>query len=521
LKDRFILVQSGIVDKRDDYEIYLKEKIDFCDKQEVEYNNKIDDLNKKLRQENTKMAQATGDQNDAEVGSHAAAGQHRTAADEYMKTMKECCDNKNTFKSEICALTKIRGEINNIEGGSVTFITDCAVSEWVEEKCSKECGGGKMVSKRDVTTHKAGQGRSCPKLSKVENCNEFGCNVDCVMGEWGMWSECSAECGGGVMERSRDIVTQKENRGKSCESTEDEKGCHMGSCNADCKLSEWTEWGMCSRHCGGGTQKRVKTITEPKRGTGECWEDDDLTERLNFRPCNEESCDSLLAEGGKELWTCDAPVDVEILMDSSGSLGYYGWWLVREATATLLQQLDNGMGNAMVGVEVFSGPNTWDVYEKCVDSSSDDVNIETDCKIKTLQHPTMDIQSVIPLVKNEPHMDQSTLTSVALGVAEQELKYSRENATSVVIVITDGQPISQKKTKEAATALKENAKVIWVAIGGNAPVEMIEELASLPKDEYVIKVDDFDKLEDPYVVTHVVADICPMDFPGEGEFDLQ
>jgi len=186
----------------------LKEKVEFCDTQEKQYNEKIDSLNKKLRAENTKLAQGTQDQNEAEVGSHAAAAQHKTAADEYMKTMKECCDNKNNFRSEVCALTKIRGEINNMEGGDVVFITDCEVSEWVAEKCTKECGGGKQVSKRDVTTHRKGQGKKCPALSKVEDCNEFACPVNCVMGEWGEWSECGAECGGGVMERSRDIITE-------------------------------------------------------------------------------------------------------------------------------------------------------------------------------------------------------------------------------------------------------------------------------------------------------------------------
>merc|ERR1740121_261740 len=108
LKDRFILVQSGIRDKRDEFDQALKDKITYCVDQERQYNEQINDLNIKLRQENTKLAQGTQDQNEAETGSHQASGQHRTAATEYVRSMKECCDNKNTYRSELCALGKIR-----------------------------------------------------------------------------------------------------------------------------------------------------------------------------------------------------------------------------------------------------------------------------------------------------------------------------------------------------------------------------------------------------------------------------
>merc|ERR1712228_768282 len=103
----------------------------------------------------------------------------------------------------------------------------------------------------------------------------------------------------------------------------------------------------------------------------------------------------------------------------------------------------------------------------------------------------MDIGSVIPTALGEPQLGGSTLTSVALGVAEQELSYSRENATSVVVVLTDGKPISQDKTKEAAKRLQEHAKVMWVPIGIDAPLDLVTELASKPKKEHIIPVPDY------------------------------
>jgi len=350
-------------------------------------------------------------------------------------------------------------------------------------------------------------------LTKVETCNDHPCPVDCVLGEWSPWSECGANCGGGVKERARNIEMQPAHGGAVCEATEDEVACHMEACNQDCKLSEWTEWSGCSKHCGGGTQKRIKTIDKPKVGTGECWDPEDEETRLQFKPCNERSCDAMLSSEGKTLWTCQSAVDVMVLMDSSGSLGYYGWYIEKQATGAFLKQLDGGMGNAMVGVEAFSGPSDWDTYSKCTGGAEEDFDMAVECKVKTLSHMTMDIGSVIPTALGEPQSGGSTLTSVALGVAEQELSYSRENATSVVVVLTDGKPISQDKTKEAAKRLQEHAKVFWVPIGIDAPLDLVEELASKPKKEHIIPVPDYWQLffKEGFnkFVNDVILSVCP------------
>merc|ERR1712151_1364540 len=70
LKDRFILVQSGIRDKRDEFDQALKDKIEFCDSQEREYNGLIIDLTAKIAHWNTVLAKCTADQNQAETTSH-------------------------------------------------------------------------------------------------------------------------------------------------------------------------------------------------------------------------------------------------------------------------------------------------------------------------------------------------------------------------------------------------------------------------------------------------------------------
>ena len=67
----------------------------------------------------------------------------------------------------------------------------------------------------------------------------------------------------------------------------------------------------------------------------------------------------------------------------------------------------------------------------------------------------------------------ATLTSVALGQAETELMSSRDDANSIVIVITDGEPLNEVSTTDAAKKLQVKARVIWVQVGGSAPTGLI------------------------------------------------
>merc|ERR1719476_370235 len=105
--------------------------------------------------------------------------------------------------------------------GTKVFISDCEVSDWVEGECSKTCGTGKVKSRRKIVTHPQGQGLSCPPLEKEETCNDFPCPIDCEVDDWSEWSECTANCGGGVRERSRGIRVEPKHGGKPCEETEE------------------------------------------------------------------------------------------------------------------------------------------------------------------------------------------------------------------------------------------------------------------------------------------------------------
>merc|ERR1719254_128360 len=80
LKDKFIEVQSDIVDQQDELTIRLAEREAYCARESKLMREQIDSLNIKLRDAKAGLAQATKDQNEAEAGSHRQAAQHKVSA---------------------------------------------------------------------------------------------------------------------------------------------------------------------------------------------------------------------------------------------------------------------------------------------------------------------------------------------------------------------------------------------------------------------------------------------------------
>jgi hypothetical protein len=99
-------------------------------------------------------------------------------------------------------------------------------------------------------THPNG-GAKCLKLDAIKQCNMQPCPVDCKLATWAGWSKCSAECGGGVQQRLREVKAAMKFGGKPCDAVSETQACNNQACEKDCVLRSWTTWSQCSKDCDG------------------------------------------------------------------------------------------------------------------------------------------------------------------------------------------------------------------------------------------------------------------------------
>jgi hypothetical protein len=169
---------------------------------------------------------------------------------------------------------------------------NCVPSAWSSwSNCTATCGVGRQTRSRLILEPASNGGTCNLETTETQDCNTQACPVpkNCVPGEWGSWSTCTASCGGGIQSRLREIVVPASNGGVCTEPTIETRDCNNGVCPVDqpaqnC-VSTWSEWSNCTVPCGGGSQTRNRIIQVPASNGGTC--DGQMTET---RSCNLNAC---------------------------------------------------------------------------------------------------------------------------------------------------------------------------------------------------------------------------------------
>ena len=157
--------------------------------------------------------------------------------------------------------------------------------------CSKECGGGEQTRERNCNNPAPENGGAECQGESVESraCNEQACPVDGGWSDYGDWSVCSKECGGGEQKRERNCNNPApENGGAECQGESVEsRACNEQACPVDGGWSDYGDWSVCSKECGGGEQTRERNCNNPapENGGAEC-----QGESVESRACNEQAC---------------------------------------------------------------------------------------------------------------------------------------------------------------------------------------------------------------------------------------
>ena len=57
-----------------------------------------------------------------------------------------------------------------------------------------------------------------------------GSSVDCKVGDWSAWGDCSVTCAGGSKTRARDVIEDAKNGGAACSDLEETEMCNTEEC---------------------------------------------------------------------------------------------------------------------------------------------------------------------------------------------------------------------------------------------------------------------------------------------------
>merc|ERR1712085_143811 len=101
----------------------------------------------------------------------------------------------------------------------------------------------------------------------------------------------------------------------------------------------------------------------------------------------------------------------------------------------------------------------------CTGQTQGETVTAEECGITWASHLTNDTAQVSQAAAAMKWPARTTLTSYALAEVKNESINGRQDAKSVVVVITDGKPMSKVRTAKASEELKTLARVVWIPVG--------------------------------------------------------
>lgn len=262
-------------------------------------------------------------------------------------------------------------------------------------------------------------------------------------------------------------------------------------------MEDWSAWSECTKGCGRGSRYRTKSLLSEAEGDGWC-PSDESDMRFEREDCNPEPCDEVKTKDG--LVKCNSSVDVVLLLDASGSVQEEGWKKTQVFGANLARSFQS-VGK--VAALEYSGPEDFSYYRDCKKGQ----HTPAECGCTWLSELTEDTEAVAKSIEGAPWKKGSTLTSMALSMAQAELAKNGQAKEKIVLLITDGKPLSKTSTEQKAMELRKVARLMIATVGEKAPRDLAAHWATQPARENLFLIEDFETLNDNIVNT-IVENAC-------------
>jgi len=368
------------------------------------------------------------------------------------------------------------------------LVRDCEVSEWQPGPCSAECGGGTRNVTRQIVSPPGEGGVACPALERVEECNRKACPVDCKVTPWAPWSACSLTCGGGTQTRQRGII-QPARGGMPCSATAATQLCNMQACDVDCELSDWSAWGPCSQRCGGGgAQTRTREPIVEAVGAGTCWAWDDPLRR-EFKPCPPTPC-------------APPPVTAATAVAPPGPVNLTAGFESCDAALDLVVVLD---ASGSVSPESFRQEQAAaaGVLQRMPNvAAAAVVYAGAASELAPLGDAGTAAAAALSAVRPTP--DGSDLAQ-GLGAARRILLARTVNRRAAVLVFTDAADTAATRRDAAARDLREVGIRIVAVLTGKSHASALESVVTKPPYANLLTADSFAGID----TVAVARPLCP------------
>jgi len=216
-----------------------------------------------------------------------------------------------------------------------------------------------------------------------------------------------------------------------------------------------------------------------------------------------------------ESLKCNQTLDVIIVLDGAPKGGKDSWAAEVKAANNLVDSFSGPGITAQPNFAVVyaNGPRTWSGVSKCTGKSTEMVDMEADCHVKIATHFTEDPKVVKNVINGLEFQKGTKLLSLALMTVKEEFALGRKDARSVVVVFMDGEPLSYRKTLLTSQQIRKKARLLYVALTKFSPLASLKKWASRRWQENVVKASSPAKLAGLFTTTHIVANLCPKEFP--------
>lgn len=254
--------------------------------------------------------------------------------------------------------------------------------------------------------------------------------------------------------------------------------------------------------------RRAKPLERAAFGTGQC---PGFYDEKRFE---EKACNTMACPTTKAPLTCNAKVDVILAIDGSGSMGDAGWKAVVEGAAKISRSFTGP--NAKLATILFSGPTSFMFTAYCIgmvmnseNASQFDPLLNCGMTWVTRFDENQTGEAMAESIEKMTFPRGTTLTSMAIAEASAELAHGREDAESIVIVLTDGAPLSKMEASKQSEKLKKKARLMFVPVGDQfTDDEYFRSWASRPWEQNIVRVEDIEQLPSPNIVNKILLDFC-------------